>query len=66
MDDAEQPSPELYRQAAEKLRELADQSHLPDIRGDIRELSARFERTAAYFEAQHRLSRARQKGKYSG
>jgi hypothetical protein len=26
MDDAEQPSPELYRRASEKLRELADQT----------------------------------------
>jgi hypothetical protein len=54
MDDAEQPSPEVYRQAAQKLRELADQSHLPDIRGDLRALAARFERMAAYYEAQCR------------
>ena len=59
MDDAEQPSPELYRQAAQKLRELADQSHLPDIRGDLLDLSARFERMAAHYEAQRRLGAAR-------
>ena len=63
MNDAEQPSPEEYRQLAEKLRELADQSRLPDIRGDLLDLSARFERMATYLEAQHRLSLARQKGK---
>jgi hypothetical protein len=59
MTGAEQPSSELYRQAAEKLRELADQSHLPDIRGDLLDLSARFERMAAPFEAQRRSSRSR-------
>jgi hypothetical protein len=59
MTNAGQPSPELYRQAAEKLRELADQSHVPDIQEDLRELSARFERMAAYLEAQRRLGGAR-------
>ena len=62
MDDAEQPSPELYR-LAEKLRELADQSHLPDIRGDLLDLSARFERMATHYEAQRRLGAARDKDK---
>ena len=59
MEDAEQPSPEVYRQAAQKLRELADQSHLPDVRGDLRGLAARFERMAAYYEAQRRQGGAR-------
>jgi hypothetical protein len=54
MNNAEQPSPETYRELAAKLRELADQSHLPEIRGDLLDLSARFERMAAYFEAQRR------------
>jgi hypothetical protein len=63
MNNAEQPSPELYREAAQKLRELADQSHLPDIRGDLLDLSARFERMAAHFEAQRRLGVARDRGK---
>ena len=63
MSDADQPKPELYRQAAQKLRDLADQSHLPDIQGDLRVLAARFERMAAYFEAQHRLGAARDTGK---
>jgi hypothetical protein len=63
MNDAEQPSPELYRQVAQKLRELADQSHLPDIRGDLLDLSARFERMAAHYEAQRRLGAARDMGK---
>ena len=58
MNNAEQPLPELYRQAAEKLRELADQSHLPDIQGDLRVLAARFERMAMYYEAQRRLRAA--------
>jgi hypothetical protein len=63
MKDAEQSSPELYREAAQKLRELADESHLPDIRGDLLDLSARFERMAAHFEAQRRLGAARDRGK---
>jgi hypothetical protein len=54
MNDAEHPSPELYREAAAKLREMADQSHLPDIQGDLRTLAARFERMAMYYEAQRR------------
>lgn len=57
MSDAEQPSPEL-RQAAQKLRELADRSYPPDIRRDLLELAARFERMAAHFEAQRRLGAA--------
>jgi hypothetical protein len=61
MDDAEQPSPELYRRASEKLRELADQTDLPDIRGDLLDLAARFERMAADLEAQRRRNPAREK-----
>ena len=52
MSDAQQPTPELYRQAARCLRELAAQFPLPGIRGDLLELPARFERMAAYYEAQ--------------
>src|SRR5215475_9870623 len=54
MNDAQQPTPDLYREAAAKLRVLADQSPLPNIRGDLLDLAARFERMAAYFEAQRR------------
>jgi hypothetical protein len=59
MSDAERPKPELYRGTAGKLRELAGQSHWPAIEGDLLELAARFERMAAYFEAQVRLRSAR-------
>jgi hypothetical protein len=62
MNDAEQPSPELYR-LAQKLRELADQSHLPDIQADLRQLAARFDRMATEFEARRRLGSARNGGK---
>ena len=55
--------PEEYRKLAEKLRRLAGQSSLPDIRGDLLDLSARFERMAMYFEAQQRLDAARYKDK---
>jgi len=51
MSDAEQPTPELYREAAERVRNLAQQARLPDIRADLLEVAARFERMAAYFEA---------------
>jgi hypothetical protein len=56
MDDAQQPTPELYREAAAKLRVLAGQSPLPNIQGDLLDLAARFERMAAYFEAQRRTA----------
>jgi len=52
MNDAEQPKPGLYREAAEKLRALAVQSQLADIQGDLEVLAARFERMAAYYDAQ--------------
>jgi hypothetical protein len=59
MTGAEQPEPEMYSEAAEKLRQLADQSHLPDIQEDLRALAARFERMAAYYEEQRRQGAAR-------
>jgi hypothetical protein len=55
MNAAQQPTPELYREAATKLRVLANQSPLPNIQGDLLDLAARFERMAAYFEAQRRM-----------
>ena len=62
MSDAEQPSPELYR-LTKKLKELADQSHLPDIQGDLRQLAARFDRMAAHLEAQRSPGAAPDNGK---
>lgn len=56
MSDAEQPTPELYREAAERVRNLAQQAHLADIRADLLDLAARFERMAAYLEARYRYS----------
>ena len=46
MSDAERPIPELYRETAERLRQLAGESRLSDIQADLLELSARFERMA--------------------
>jgi hypothetical protein len=63
MTGTEQPEPELYSEIAEKLRELADQSHLPDIQEDLRALAARFERMAAYYKAQRRHGAARRTSK---
>jgi hypothetical protein len=56
MNDTQSTSAAVYRRAAQQLRDLAAQSYLPDIRGDLLDLSARFERMAVYFEAQDRLS----------
>jgi hypothetical protein len=52
MSDVERPKPELYREAAERLRQLAGEIRLPDVRADLLDLSARFERMAAYYTAQ--------------
>ena len=56
MNDGDKP--QLYREAAESLRRLASQAPLPDIQGDVLDLSAGFERMAMYFEAQLRLGAA--------
>ena len=63
MTGAEQPEPELYRKIAEKLREMADQSHLPEIQKDLRALATRFEEMAANCEAQRRQGAARRTAK---
>ena len=55
MSDAEQPIPELYREAAEQVRQLARQARLTDIRDDLLALAAKFERLAAYADAAIRL-----------
>ena len=58
MSDAEQPIPELYRQAAEQVRQLARQARLTDVRGDLLNLAAKFERHAAYADQAIRLGLA--------
>jgi hypothetical protein len=55
MSDAEQPIPELYREAAEQLRQLARQARLTDIRDDLLALAAKLERLAANADAAIRL-----------
>jgi len=55
MSDAEQPIPELYREAAEQVRQLARQARLTDIRDDLLALAAKFERLAVYAETAIRL-----------
>ena len=55
MNDAQQPIPELYREAAEQVRQLALRSRLSDVRSDLLELSASYERTATYIDAAIRL-----------
>ena len=55
MTDAEQSIPDIYREAAEGVKQLALRARLTDIRGDLLELSARFERLAAYADAAIRL-----------
>ena len=55
MSDAEEPIPELYREAAERVRQLARQARLADIRSDLLKLAARFERLASDADAAIRL-----------
>jgi hypothetical protein len=55
MSNAEQPIPELYREAAEQVRQLARQARLTDIRDDLLKLAAKFERLTANAEAAIRL-----------
>jgi hypothetical protein len=52
MGEAERPTPELYREAADRLRQLALECRLADIQADLLDLSARFERMATYYAAQ--------------
>ena len=51
MSDAEQPIPELYREAAEQVRQLARQARLTDIQDDLLALAAKLERLAANADA---------------
>ena len=46
--DTERLIPNLYREAAEELRQWARRARLTDIRSDLLELSARYERLASY------------------
>src|SRR4051794_36037122 len=55
MSEAQQPIPELYREAAEQVRQLARQARLTDIRDDLLNLAAKFERLAANADAAIRL-----------
>ena len=51
MNDAQQPISDYYREAAEQVRQLARVARLSDIRSDLAELAARFERLAANADA---------------
>ena len=49
----ERDLPQVYRDMAVKLRRLADTvPDVPDVREDLLEMSARFERMAVYYSAQ--------------
>jgi len=54
MTDTEEPTPERYREAADRLRELAEQSPLPDIQADLISLAAYFDRMAAALDTRRR------------
>jgi hypothetical protein len=51
MSETKRPTAECYREAAECLRQLARECWLADIQADLFDLSARFERMAAYYAA---------------
>ena len=55
MSATKQSIPELYREAAEQVRQLARRSRLTDVRGDLLALSASYERMTSYAEAAIRL-----------
>src|ERR1700680_1046493 len=55
VSDTERLIPELYREAAEELRQLARRARLTDARGHLLELSAQFQRQAGYADAAIRL-----------
>jgi hypothetical protein len=52
MNDTDEP--ERYREAARRLRELAEQTPVRDIRADLISLAAYFDRMADHFEHQSR------------
>jgi hypothetical protein len=52
MNDVEETGSEAYRNAAERLRELAEQTPVRDIQADLVSLAAYFDRMADHFEAQ--------------
>ena len=57
MNDTEGPAPERYREVAERVRELAEQTPVPDIQADLMSLAAYFDRMAAHLVAQRRTTR---------
>jgi hypothetical protein len=59
----EEPTSESYREAAERLRELAEQTLVRNIQADLVSLAAYFDRMADHFEAQRR---SRQRCKSDG
>jgi hypothetical protein len=54
MNDIEETGSEEYRNAAERLRELAEQTPVRDIQADLVSLAAFFDRMADHLEAQRR------------
>jgi hypothetical protein len=54
MNDTEEPAFECYREAAQRLRELAEQTPVRNIQADLISLAAYFDRMAAHFENQGR------------
>lgn len=50
MNDTVEPRPELYREVAEALRQLAEQSPVQMIQADLMSLAAYFDRMAAHLE----------------
>ena len=58
MNDTDEPASESYREAAERLRELAEQTLVRDIQADLVSLAAYFDRMADHLEA---LRRPRQR-----
>ena len=52
MDDTDEPEIERYRDIAERLRELAEQTPVRDIQADLVSLADYFDRMTAHFQSQ--------------
>jgi molecular chaperone GrpE (heat shock protein) len=52
MDDTDEPAFERYGEAAERLRELAEQTSVRDIQADLLSLADYFDRMAAQLKTQ--------------
>jgi hypothetical protein len=56
MNDTEETGSQAYRKAAERLRQLAEDTPVSGIQADLVSLAAYFDRMADHLEAQRRMA----------